>query len=96
MNVLSLFDGMSCGQLALQRADIKVKNYFASEIDKYAIEVAKKNFPDIVHVGDVTDIMRGIPMDRVKDDCLLEMMATDINLILAGSCLLYTSPSPRD
>ena len=85
MNVLSLFDGMSCGQLALQRADIKVKNYFASEIDKYAIEVAKKNFPDIVHVGDVTDIMRGIPMDRVKDDCLLEMMATDINLILAGS-----------
>ena len=85
MNVLSLFDGMSCGQLALQRADIKVKNYFASEIDKYAIEVAKKNFPDIVHVGDVTNIMRGIPMDRVKDDCLLEMMATDINLILAGS-----------
>ena len=85
MNVLSLFDGMSCGQLALQRADIKVKNYFASEIDKYAIEVAKKNFPDIVHVGDVTDIMRGIPMDRVKDDCLLEMMATNIDLILAGS-----------
>ena len=85
MNVLSLFDGMSCGQLALQRADIKVKNYFASEIDKYAIEVAKKNFPDIVHVGDVTNIMRGIPMDRVKDDCLLEMMATNIDLILAGS-----------
>jgi DNA (cytosine-5)-methyltransferase 3A len=85
MNVLSLFDGMSCGQLALQRADIKVKNYFASEIDKYAIEVAKKNFPDIVHVGDVTNIMKGIPLGEVKDDCLLEMMATDIDLILAGS-----------
>lgn len=85
MNVLSLFDGMSCGQLALQRADIKVKNYFASEIDKYAIEVAKKNFPDIVHVGDVTNIMKGIPLGEVKDDYLLEMMATDIDLILAGS-----------
>ena len=85
MNVLSLFDGMSCGQLALHRADIKVKNYFASEIDKYAIEVAKKNFPDIVHVGDVTNIMKGIPLGEVKDDCLLEMMATDIDLILAGS-----------
>ena len=43
MNVLSLFDGMSCGQQALQRAGIKVDNYFASEIDKYAIEVARKN-----------------------------------------------------
>jgi len=85
MNVLSLFDGMSCGQLALQRADIKVKNYFASEIDKYAIEVAKKNFSDIVHVGDVTNIMKGIPLGEVKEDCLLEIMATDIDLILAGS-----------
>lgn len=38
-NVLSLFDGMSCGQIALERAGIKVENYFASEIDKYAIKV---------------------------------------------------------
>ena len=45
MNILSLFDGMSCGQLALQRAGIEVDNYFASEIDKYAIEVARKTFP---------------------------------------------------
>ena len=58
MNVLSLFDGMSCGQLALQRADIKIKNYFASEIDKYAIEVARKNFPTMVHLGDVRDILK--------------------------------------
>ena len=43
LNVLSLFDGMSCGQIALQRAGIKVENYFASEIDKYAIQVAKPN-----------------------------------------------------
>ena len=39
MNVLSLFDGISCGQVALERAGIKVDNYFASEIDKYAIKV---------------------------------------------------------
>jgi DNA-cytosine methyltransferase len=54
MNVLSLFDGMSCGQIALQKAGIKVDNYFASEIDKYAIEVTKKNYPNTVHLGDVT------------------------------------------
>jgi DNA-cytosine methyltransferase len=54
MNVLSLFDGMSCGQVALERADIKVDSYFASEIDKHAIAVAKKNYPDTTHLGDVT------------------------------------------
>ena len=85
MNVLSLFDGMSCGQLALQRIGAKVNNYFASEIDPYAIKIAKKNFPNMVHVGDVTNVMKGIPIDKVKDDCLLEMMATEIDLILAGS-----------
>lgn len=53
MNVLSLFDGMSCGQLALQRARIKVNNYFASEIDKYAIQIAGKNFPNTIHIGDI-------------------------------------------
>lgn len=56
MNVLSLFDGMSCGRLALERAGFPVTNYFASEIDKYAITVAKANFPDTVHLGDVTKI----------------------------------------
>jgi len=56
MNVLSLFDGMSCGQLALQRADIDVENYFACEIDKYAIQITQKNFPDTFQWGDVTKI----------------------------------------
>lgn len=56
MNVLSLFDGMSCGQIALNKAGIKYDNYFASEIDKYAIQVAKDNFPGTVHLGDVTKI----------------------------------------
>ena len=45
MNVLSLFDGMSCGRIALDRADIKVDNYYSSEIKKYAIDIANKNYP---------------------------------------------------
>ena len=56
MNVLSLFDGMSCGQIALDNLGIKVDNYFASEIDKYAIKIARKNYPDMIHVGDVTQV----------------------------------------
>lgn len=53
MNVLSLFDGMSCGRIALERAGIKVDNYFASEIDKYAIQIARKNYPNTIQLGDV-------------------------------------------
>lgn len=53
MNVLSLFDGMSCGQQALERAGIKVENYFASEIDKYAITVAMANYPNTKQLGSV-------------------------------------------
>lgn len=56
MNVLSLFDGISCGQLALQRAGVKVDKYFASEIDKYAIKVTQKNFPNTIQIGDVRNI----------------------------------------
>lgn len=56
MNVLSLFDGMSCGRIALERGGIAVDNYFASEIDKYAIRVSKANWPDIQHIGDVTKV----------------------------------------
>lgn len=56
MNVLSLFDGMSCGQLALKRAGIEYENYFASEVDKYAIKVSSENFPNTIHLGDVTKI----------------------------------------
>lgn len=56
MNVLSLFDGMSCGQIALARAGIQVKNYIASEIDKYAIQITQKNYPKTFQVGDVTKL----------------------------------------
>ena len=56
MNVLSLFDGMSCGQIALNRAGIKYDKYFASEIDKFAIQVTQKNYPNTIQLGSVTDI----------------------------------------
>ena len=56
INVLSLFDGISCGRVPLQRADIKVNNYFASEIDKHAIKVSSTNWPETIHVGDVTKL----------------------------------------
>jgi len=54
MNVLSLFDGMSCGQLALNRAGISYTNYYASEIDKYAIKVTHANYPNTIQLGDIT------------------------------------------
>lgn len=54
MNVLSLFDGISCGMVALERAEIPVKKYISYEIDKYAIQVSKKNYPQIEQCGDVT------------------------------------------
>jgi site-specific DNA-cytosine methylase len=56
MNVLSLFDGISCGQIALNRVDIKYENYFASEIDKHAIKVTQHNYPETIQLGDVTQI----------------------------------------
>jgi len=71
MNVLSLFDGMSCGQIALERAGIKVDNYFASEIDKYAIKITQKNYPNTIQLGDI---------QNWKDWNLPK-----IDLILAGS-----------
>ena len=56
MNVLSLFDGMSCGQIALDQLGVKVDNYYASEIDKYAIKVTQKNYPNTKQIGSVTEV----------------------------------------
>ena len=56
MNVLSLFDGMSCGQIALEKAGIKVNKYFAAEIKKHAIETTQLNYPNTIQLGDVTKI----------------------------------------
>ena len=54
MKVLSLFDGISCGMVALERAGIPVDAYYASEIDKNAITISQKNYPNIIRLGDVT------------------------------------------
>jgi len=72
MNVLSLFDGMSCTQIALKNLGIKVDKYYASEIDKYAIKVTRENFPETIHLGDIKDI--------TGSDFIY-----DIDLIVAGS-----------
>lgn len=71
MNILSLFDGISVAKLALERAGIHVDKYFACEIDKYAIAISKHNYPDIIHLGDVTQV-------KGKD-------LPPIDLIIAGS-----------
>lgn len=55
MNVLSLFDGISCAQEALRQAGVSVDKYYASEVDKHVITVTKKNFPDTIQVGGIED-----------------------------------------
>ena len=64
INVLSLFDGMSCGQIALDKLGVEVDKYYASEIDKYAMTIAKKNYPNILHIGDVTQV-DGTKLDKI-------------------------------
>tara|TARA_R110000772_G_scaffold250811_1_gene365601 strand:+ start:73 stop:1056 length:984 start_codon:yes stop_codon:yes gene_type:complete len=71
VNVLSLFDGMSCGRLALDRLGIPVTNYYAAEIDKYAIQVSEANYPDIIRLGDVCGV-------KAKD-------LPKIDLVMGGS-----------
>ena len=56
MNILSLFDGMSCGQIALNKVGIKYETYYSSEIDKDAIKVTQHNYPNTIQVGDVTKL----------------------------------------
>lgn len=82
MVVLSLFDGISCGRLALARAGIPVERYYASEIDKNVIQITMSNFPDTIQLGDV----RNVTKDMVKD----------VDLILAGSpCTQLSSSGTR-
>lgn len=71
MNVLSLFDGMSCGRIALERAGIPVANYFASEIDQYAIQVAQTIYPDTHQLGDIKNYQ--------------EWDLTKIDIVIGGS-----------
>lgn len=85
VNVLSLFDGISCGYLALQRAGIHVDKYFASEVDNPAIKISKKNFPDIIHIGDIRDI----------DENIIKSLGF-IDLVIGGSpCQTLTTVNSR-
>jgi DNA (cytosine-5)-methyltransferase 3A len=82
MNVLSLFDGISCGQIALNKANIQYNNYFASEIDKNAIKVTQHHYPNTVQLGDVTKI---------------EFIASKIDLLIGGSpCQSFSSAGNRN
>jgi len=74
MNVLSLCDGMSCGQIALKELGIKVDKYYAAEIDKNAIKVTQDNFPDTIQIGDVT---------KINEDFLKTL--PKIDLVMFGS-----------
>ena len=83
LNVLSLFDGMSCGQIALQRAGIKVDNYFASEIDEAAIKVTQHNYPNTKQIGSVTEV-KGVELPK-------------IDLLLGGSpCQSFSNAGSGD
>jgi DNA (cytosine-5)-methyltransferase 3A len=82
ITVLSLFDGMSCGMIALERAGIPVKAYYASEVDKWAIKVSKHNYPHIIQIGDVTKVTykEGTLYTENREHCV-----GDIDLVIAGS-----------
>lgn len=73
MNILSLFDGISCGRVALERAGLPVTSYYASEIDKHAITISKANWPDTIHLGNVENWLQWI------------QQLPKIDLVLAGS-----------
>ena len=78
MNVLSLFDGISIAQQSLKELNIPVEKYYASEIDKYAISITQKNFPDTIQLGDVSKLGREVPYPE-------ELLNGGCDLIIFGS-----------
>ena len=83
MNVLSLFDGISCAQVALQYANIEVNKYYSCEIDKYAMNISKKNYPSIISLGSVLDFKK-------------EMIKEEIDLLIGGSPCQDLSIAKKD
>lgn len=83
MNVLSLFDGLAGARIALDRLGLRVDNYFASEVDRHAIKVAKHNWEDIQHIGDVT-----------KVSYLNGYLSTEVGVFYVGKIDLLTGGSP--
>lgn len=85
INVLSLFDGMSCGQIALERAGIKVDNYFASEIKNHAIKVTQSNYPKTIQLGDVNNIHYTNYGLEIDAEMSMRVIGSGIDLIIGGS-----------
>ena len=88
MKVLSLFDGMACGRIALDQLGISVEKYYASEIDKYAMQVSQANYPDIIQVGDVCDLD---PKDYMDVD-LIQAGSPCQGFSMAGKQLAFDDP----
>lgn len=82
MNVLSLYDGIACGRIALERVGIKVDKYYASEIDKNAIKIATTNYPDIIEIGDI----REVDINNLPRIDLLIGGSPCTNLSASGKC----------
>jgi DNA-cytosine methyltransferase len=88
MKVLSLFDGMSCGQIALDQLGIPVEKYYASEIDKYAIKVTQANYPNTIQVGDVCNLNA----EDYKDVDLIQAGSPCQGFSFAGKQLAFDDP----
>lgn len=90
MKVLSLFDGISCARVALDQSGIPVEAYYASEIDKHAIEISKKNWPDILQLGDIKGIrnLKEINVDGYANPGVINVYQykiPEIDLLIGGS-----------
>lgn len=70
MKILSLFDGISCARVALEKAGIHADVYYASEIDKYAMQISQKNYPDIIQLGGVKELKTGADFGSSDEDCV--------------------------
>lgn len=87
MKVLSLFDGISCGRVALERAGIDVHTYWASEIEEKPKEISHKNYPDIIQLGDVT---------KINKENLHNFENWEVDLIMGGSpCQSFSNAGNR-
>jgi site-specific DNA-cytosine methylase len=95
MKILSLFDGMSCGRIALERLGVFVSKYYACEIDKYAIQVSKDNYPNIIQLGDVVRLRKSLEMNlatlrhlAASDNYytqIIDIKTNGIDMIIGGS-----------
>jgi len=96
MKILSLFDGISCARVALERAGIPVEAYYASEVDKYAMQISAKNYPDIVQLGSVTKV----GVYSRTDGCLIttpdDQEYHNIDLLIGGSPCQDLSIAKKD